>query len=327
MLASLLAAFMLSGLAATEPCRFQGEPETWTRQALESWDQLDRERIRMAHPATPTLILFDQTCVYQFTPSTDGAFTAGGRTYTVAGAPHQGQVEIPGGGSVPARKLSFAAPTGDGGMFFVMGLPALWRADTDEARDPELLAMLVFMHEFAHTQQGDGLGRRIDDLITRGLPEDATDDTLQELWSGDPAYVAAYERERDLLYRAADARDATAARAWLAQARSAMTDRRETFLTEPIWRDADDVFLTFEGSGNWAAWVWLSDPRGGALTPQAATAFVRGSGRWWSQDEGLALMQALDQTTPDWPSLTFGPEGTTGDPLIARALQPSMSSE
>ena len=324
MLSALVAAALLAFQPST--CTFGGEAKEWTRVALNNWERLDRERIGMTNPSTPTLILFDQACTYRFTPNPAGAFQAGGRVYSVEGQPHEGFIDLPNGGQVPARKLSFAAPNDDGAMFFVMGLPALWRADKEEARNPDHLAMLVFMHEFAHTQQGEGLGRRIDSLIARGLPEDANDDTLQETWEDTVGYASSVTVERDLFYQSATAPSQSERLGLLAQAARHMTDRRNAFLTDqPLWREADDIFLTLEGSGNWAAWTWLTDPRGGGLTPEAATAFVRGKGRWWSQDQGLGLMLALDGLIPNWPHLTFGSEGTTADSLLERALQPLSS--
>lgn len=303
-------------------CRFDGEPRNWTAGALEAWDRLDRERLHTPQPVTPRLVLFDQDCVFTLTADANGGFSAGGRTYAVTGQAHGGTVSLPGGGEVPARKLSFAFPTDDGGMNFVMALPAIWRADTAEARDPGRLAMVVFMHEFAHTQQGEGLGRRIDDLVARGLPPEIDDDIVQTRFRDQADYVAAFEAERDLFHAAATAPDVAEARRLLARAAEMMAARRARWLSgdEVLLATADDVFLTLEGSGNWAAWAWLVDPLGGALTPEAATAFVRGGRRFWSQDEGLGVMLALDRLTPDWPARAFGPDGETVDRLIARAL-------
>lgn len=318
---ALLSALLLT---ATVPprCVFDGEPRIWTEQALQAWDRLDRDRIRMKAPTTPTLILFDEACVYRFTPTTAGDFRVGRRTYSVHAENHSGMVDLPGGGQVPARKLSFAAPTQNGGMFFVMSLPPVWRADTAEARDPGRLAMVVFMHEFAHTQQGAGLGGRIDDLIRRGLPESADDDSLQKTWSSVPGYVTTYEHERDLLYGSARAETREARRAKLDEAAVTMESRRETYLADkPLWREADDVFLTFEGTGNWAAWAWLINPEGGAMTREDATEFIRGGRRWWSQDEGLGAMLALDGLMPEWPGLAFGDQGVTVRELIAMSRQ------
>ena len=314
--------FLTAAAPATPPCRFAGEPRAWTAEALASWDRLDRERLRIAEPVTPVITLFDEACAWTLTPDARGDFHVGARRYRATGAAHSGEVSLPDGGTVPARKLAFASPMSDGRMFFIMALPAVWRADHSEPRDWNRLSMVVFMHEFAHTQQAASLGVRIDDLLARGLPEDSDDDVIQDRFGGRPDYPAAYEAERDLFYQAAAATDARMARAGLASAAQAMGARRGRWFRgqDALYAEADDVFLTLEGTGNWAAWMWLTDVRGGRLSPSDATAFVRGGGNRWSQDEGLGIMLAVDRLTPDWPALAFSPRGATADGLIERAL-------
>lgn len=328
MIAALLAALTLSNAspaptASTPPCRFEGEPRAWTTEALAAWDRLDRERLRLARPVTPTITLFDSRCAFAFTPDRRGDFRAGARRYRVRATPHGGWIRLPDGNTVEAGRLAFASPMSNGGMFFIMALPELWRANRTEPRDPRLLSMVVFMHEFAHTQQGEGLGGRIDGLLARGLPQDADDDVVQDRFGPRPGYAAAYAAERDLFYQAAEAHDPEAARTALIAAADRMERRRARFFRdeEALYAEADDVFLTLEGSGNWAAWTWLTHPQGGRLSPDAATAFVRGGGRRWSQDQGLGVMLALERLTPDWPRLAFGPEGATADQLIERAVR------
>ncbi len=323
MISALAASIFLTAAApAPPPCRFAGEPRAWTSQALASWDRLDQERLRIADPVTPVITLFDATCAWTLTPDARGDFRVGARRYRATGAAHSGQVGLPDGGAVPARKLAFASPMSDGRMFFIMALPSVWRADDSEPRDWRRLSMVVFMHEFAHTQQAASLGVRIDDLLARGLPEDSDDDVIQDRFGGQPDYRTAYDGERDLFYRAAAARDAGMARFNLALAAHAMEARREQWFRgeDALYAEADDVFLTLEGTGNWAAWMWLTDPRGGRLSPSDATTFVRGGGAHWSQDEGLGVILAVDRLTPDWPALAFAPRGATADRLIERAL-------
>ena len=320
MIVALAAALTL--VAAPPPCRFEGETRRWTTQALASWDRLDRERLRMARPVTPIITLFDNSCAYTLTPDRRGDFRVGRRSYRTNGVAHDGQVALLDGNTVPAQRLAFASPVSNGDMFFIMALPAVWRADASEPRDADKLAMVVFMHEFAHSQQADGLGDRIDGLIEHGLPQDSDDDVVQDRFGGRPGYEAEYAAERDAFYAAANAESAAEARAGLAEARRLMQARRTRWFTgqEALYAEADDVFLALEGTGNWAAWTWLSDPRGGGLSPNDATTFIRGAGRQWSQDEGLGLMLAIDRLVPGWPALAFGPEAATGDRLMQRAL-------
>jgi hypothetical protein len=322
---SLLSALTLSTASMMEPappCRFAGEVRSWTAQALGAWDRLDRERLRIAEPVTPIITFFDARCAYTLTPDRRGEFRVGLRRYSARASAHPGQVTLPDGASVPATRLAFASPTSDGGMFFIMALPSLWQANGSEPRDWRLLSMVVFMHEFAHTQQGGGLGRQVDDLLTRGLPEDADDDIVQDRFGARPGYEVAYEAERDLFYAAAAASGTETARAGLTQAARRMAERRARWFTgaDTVYAEADDVFLTLEGTGNWAAWTWLTDPRGGRLSPADAKTFVRGGQTQWSQDQGLGIMLALDRVTPDWPAIAFAPRGVTADELIARAL-------
>lgn len=323
MISVLVASFVLAAAPPEPPrCRFAGEPRRWTAEALASWDRLDNERLRIAQPVTPAITLFDQSCAFTLTPDPRGDFRVGARRYRTTGAAHSGEVSLPDGGAVPARKLAFASPMSDGRMFFIMALPAVWRADDSEPRDWSRLSMVVFMHEFAHTQQAASLGVQIDDLLARGLPADSDDDVIQDRFGEQPNYSGAYEGERDLFYRAATAPDAGMTRSNLALAAHAMAARRERWFLGPdaLYAEADDVFLTLEGTGNWAAWMWLTDPRGGRLSPPDATAFVRGRGAQWSQDEGLGIMLAIDRLTPDWPALAFSPRGATADRMIERAL-------
>ncbi|WP_421729202.1 hypothetical protein [Brevundimonas sp.] len=335
---ALAAALMLS--PATKPagpelasalsaqCRFTGEPRQWTAQALDAWARLDRERLRIDNPITPTIALFDQACVYRLTPDRRGDFNAGGRRFRTSAESHTGQVAIPDGSTVPAQRLAFAAPTSEG-MFFIMALPALWRADGAERRDPRLLAIVVFMHEFTHTQQADGLGARVDRLLSLGLPEDANDDIVQDRFAGRPGYQAMWEAERDTLYRAVSAPDAGSARSHLNDGLQQMRERQARWFTGPdaLYAEADDVFLTMEGTGNWSAWAWLTDPRGGRMSSADAIAFVRGGSGHWSQDEGLAIMLAVDRLLPQWPALAFGPRAATAEEMANRAVQPSRSRE
>lgn len=323
MIVALLSALTLSVAPPPPPCRFAGEPRAWTAGALASWDRLDRERLRIGRPVTPVITLFDEACAYTLTPDRRGDFRVGARRYRASAAPHEGQIALPDGGAVPARKLAFASPMSDGRMFFIMALPAVWRADVAEARDWRRLSMVVFMHEFAHTQQAAGLGARIDGLLASGLSEDSDDDVVQDRFGDRPGYRPEWEAERDLFYRAVEAPDAATARDALALAARRMGERRARWFRDEdaIYAEADDVFLTLEGTGNWAAWMWLTDPRGGRLSAADATEFIRGGRNQWSQDQGLGLILALDRLTPDWPALAFGPEAATGDELIARALR------
>jgi hypothetical protein len=70
--------------------------------------------------------------------------------------------------------------------------------------------------------------------------------------------------------------------------------------------EAESIWLTFEGAGQWAAYQWMVHPQGGAVPPaEAMPRFTRG--RWWSQTAGFAIVLALDRLVgPGWKRHAFG---------------------
>lgn len=323
MISAIALALGLSAHPGLPPCRFRGAPRDWSTQALTAWDRLDDTQLKMSRPVTPTVTFFDNRCLYRLVPDRRGDYRVGRRRYRSSAMTHSGDIPLPDGSSIPAGPTAFASPTSDGGMFFIMALPELWQTRASTAAERHRLSMVVFMHEFAHTQQAAGLGHRINSMLKRGLPADATDDVIQQRFAGVPGYTEAWASERDLFYQSANAPDAATARSRLATAAQAMKARRERWFTgtQSVYREADDVFLTLEGTGNWAAWAWLTDRSGADMDPASATAFLRGAGTYWSQDQGLAVTLALSQLIPEWPRLAFGPQGITADMLIAWAIQ------
>jgi hypothetical protein len=162
----------------------------------------------------------------------------------------------------------------------------------------------------------------VDALIRRGLPESVDDDIIQKRFDSLPAFQRAYEAERDLLFEAVDAPSRAAAVDAARRALALADRRRATFLrgANAIYADAEDVFLSMEGMGQWAAYLWLVDPDGGAMRPNEALPFIRRGGRRWSQDEGLALLLVLSRLDPAAPRELFSPTPTTILPLLRRTL-------
>jgi hypothetical protein len=201
--------------------------------------------------------------------------------------------------------------SGPGGrLSLVMALPSIWRTSA-KAADTTMLATAVFMHEFTHTQTSHIAG--IDGLIARGLPDDVNDDVVQTRFAGRDGFADAYMRERDLFFAAAVARDDREARRLAADAFQLLETRRGTFFTgaDAVYADAEDLFLTLEGAGQFAVYQWLVDRRGGGLSAAEALAVTRRDGRQWSQDQGLALFLVLDRLADDAvPRLLGSPERT-----------------
>jgi hypothetical protein len=158
-------------------------------------------------------------------------------------------------------------------------------------------------------------------------PEDLSDDSIQGRFKPSPDYVAAFERERALLFQAADEPDPAKAKLLARQAYASMVARQKRWFTgaEALWKPYDDLFLTMEGIGQWMGYSWLADPKGGGLERADARNKMRGSRKWWSQDEGLALFLVIDRLVPDWPTRAFSQNPALGIDLlkIAAAKSPA----
>jgi hypothetical protein len=307
--------------ATRAPCGFPATDSAWTARALEGWQRASSGSLHAPAIRFPTLVLFDSLCSYTLLPAVrsagDVAFIGAGQPFVLRAAPHSDTIRLPNGETLPASLVSFASRTPNGDMFFVMSLPSIWRASGRS----DTLATAVFMHEFTHTQS-TALGSRIDALIRRGLPEQIDDDVIQKRFDSLPEFRRAYERERDLLFEAARAPTRDLAVRAARRALAAMDARRATFFRGPnaLYADAEDVFLSMEGTGQWAAYLWLTDPQGGAMSAEDALPDIRRGGRRWSQDEGLALLLVLSRLAPDAPREMFGANARTVLPLLRRAL-------
>jgi len=302
-------------------CELGTADSAWTAMALDGWR---RQSSRGLHAPTirfPTLVLFDSLCSHTLVPATrsagDVTFIGAGQPFALRSIAHSDTIRLPNGELQPATLLSFASRMRNGDMFFVMSLPSIWRASGRS----DTLATAVFMHEFTHTQS-PALGSRIDALIRRGLPESIDDDVIQKRFDSLPAFRLAYERERDLLYEAVRAPTRDLAVRAARRALAAIDARRARFLRGPntLYAEAEDVFLSMEGTGQLAAYLWLTDPQGGAMSADAASPFIRRGGRRWSQDEGLALLLILSRLAPEAPREMFGPSARTVLPLLRSAL-------
>jgi hypothetical protein len=180
----------------------------------------------------------------------------------------------------------------------------------------------VLLHEMTHTRQFYFANPALRTLTERyGLPGDIGDDSLQAAFKDNSAYVADYERERDLLYAAALSPSRTEARRLASQALDAVRHRRARWFTQENekWNQLDEVFLTMEGLGQWVIYAWYTDPSGRQLDQASALEAVRRKRNRWTQDEGLALFLVVDRLVPRWQSLAFAAKPATAEQLLALA--------
>lgn len=298
----------------------------WIEKWLAAWDLTSRQILRVPDAPPPEIVLYDSSCVY-----TTSALTAGGLAPVTGpallGMPlpwrvlaHGGSLTLPDSSVVPIQLMSFTNVARGTGPFFVMAAPSYW-AQMTHGQEPGLTG--VFLHEFAHTRQIRGMLDVIGPIdSTWSYAEELDDDAVQKNFGADSVYVAAYLAERDLLYRAADADSLSEVRALAAEALAMMRSRHARWFTgeKTVFAVLDNIFLSLEGSGQWAAYAWLSHPEGGGMDRDAAVKKMLGRRRWWAQDEGLALMLVVDRLLPEWPSLVFGETSTGALDLLERAV-------
>jgi hypothetical protein len=290
-------------------CMLAPEDAAWLSSALARWQQAERDWLELPPALLPTIETADGVCTYRLP---QGDFSR------LQAEPHAGTLHLA-GRDLPLGPVSFA----DGPDRFVMTLPSLWRAaGVDSEAGLERLMTGVLLHEIMHTRQASIAAQAIGAMEqASGLGDELTDDSVQAAFAGDPAYVAAYQAERDLLFAAAAEPDDDSARDMARRALAMMRDRRARWFTgDKAWMsEADDVFLTMEGAGQWLVWRDMSAADGAGLAPAAALAATRRGGRWWTQDEGLALMLALERLLPGWQRHAFREPDWRAANLLARA--------
>jgi hypothetical protein len=304
--AAILSLLVLSAACATtlddrtaDGCAMSAEDAAWREGAFAAWD-LTLERVigAEADGPSPVYVFYDARCVFT---GADGRWRA---------EAHRGEATLPDGGSIPPQVASFAAPFGpDRRVYLAMALPSVWRADgVESALGLESLMTAVFVHEMTHTLQFGAYDPIIDEMSARwGLGEDFTDDAFQDRFRGSPQIAAAIQAESTLLFAAAFTDDDAEARDLARQALASMQARRARLDGGPEagYLEVEDVFLSLEGSAQWAAFRWLTMSEGGGHDARHALPLFRRGGRLWSQDEGLALYLAVDRLLPGWTESAF----------------------
>ncbi|UPT62342.1 MAG: hypothetical protein M0D54_18560 [Hyphomonadaceae bacterium JAD_PAG50586_4] len=322
--AALAASVLVSSGARAEPavCDVSAADRAWIAQALGAWrysaDAITGAKVTQVFDT----VFFDGACVL-VSPNALTAETLDAIIW--AATPHDGEIVLPNGEKMPAGVTSFADAGGDD-AFFVMSTPSLWEAAgvRNDVLGLETMMVAVLLHEGAHLAQADTYGARMSTLVElNDLPEDFSDDTVQYRFGDDVEFETSIARETELLFQAAAAPDRAIARQHAGEALALMRARHarwfvgaDSYLTE-----AEEIWLTLEGAGQWAGYRWLIDPNGGGVSEEIAMAHFARRGRWWSQNEGIALALALDRIAgPRWRRDTFSDGVETLPAMLERAL-------
>ncbi|HEX6178205.1 MAG TPA: hypothetical protein VF057_07590 [Thermoanaerobaculia bacterium] len=320
---SIVTALALCACATAPPppsCALLERDRAWVDRALEAWRFTSREITGIREVPNFQAIFFDGDCVIRSANALTSE-TAAGVTWTAER--NSGSVKLPDGSDIPVGVTSFASGK-DGLTYFVMSTPTVWEAGkVGEGATLERVMVAVLLHEASHVAQVGPYGPRLGSLIKRyQLPDSFNDDTMQKQFQTNKEFEASVKEETKLFLDAALARDDAEARRLAREARRLMKERQARWLVgnDAYFIEAEDIWLTFEGAGQWAAYQWLVHPRGGAQPAEEVTErFIRN--RWWSQTEGFALVMALDRIVgPSWKQHAFGDGARTVLEMLDDAL-------
>lgn len=321
---SALALLASIPLHAAPACQFAPADAAWLEQTVRGWDATRRLILQAPVPASLDAVIFDSACRLE-----SATAMRGGKSRWISQSIPDGVVRV-GAQDIPVGVVS--ATIGDGGgSRFVMSTPSLWAA----ARVPpgtaglEKLMSAVAMHEATHVFQMASYGRKIEALQTEiGLSdEDFNDDAIQARFGSDPDFTASIQRETELLFSAANTADTKEARRLATEARVLMRARaRRYYVGDQAYQArAEPLWLTLEGSGQWAGFRWLQLPtsqNGGGLTADEAMAAFGKRGKSWTQLLGLAMTLSVERLAPvGWKLQLFGEGGATLPDLLDKALQ------
>jgi hypothetical protein len=335
-LLALFALMPLRPLHAATPlrdCRLSSADRAWMIRTIDVWERTSTSELKLPGAPLPWMVFFDAGCAWHVRPAQpipdalknrhllrDRPLALANGRALVSRVDHGGTVVLPDGAEVPARLMTFAGTFGEPRRaFLVMAMPSVWRADprhTDNA-DLERLVRSVFVHEMSHTRQAATFGSRIDAIVTaHKLGNDVDDDMVQRRFDKVDAFRESYERERDLLFSAA----AGHRKEDVVSALAVRKERRERHLSGDLayLGELESIFLDMEGVANWAGY------RASVLDGESdadALRIMRGTKRFWSQEEGLALFLALDAFVPGWQRQVFTEQPASAWDLLASAVR------
>ena len=291
-----------------------------------AWELASKDILHIEGGQPYDVVFFDDRCVYTTSAvAGEGAPPAKGPSFlgkplTWRTKPHNGTITQPNGETMPVQLTSFASGDKKTGPYFVMSAPDYWvqkGLTSKEAFTP------VFLHEFSHVRQVGGF--KVIGEIEDGwkFKDDFDDNVVESHFKSNEEYVKAFNAERDLLFRAADAESKDEVRKLAAEALKMIKARHARWHTgdEAVFTKLDSVWLSLEGSGQWIGYAWLKHPKGGALDAKEAVEKMRGRRRRWSQEEGFALFLVVDRLLPEWPSLVFRQPSMGAVELLERAIQ------
>jgi hypothetical protein len=320
---SLLAA-AAAAAASMAGCSPSLVDRQWMEEARSAWRRQLVRIPELTPPPQVSVILFDERC----RAVSRNALARSG-TVRWQSAAHRGQVLLGDGSRVPPGVMSFAGEGKVGGTF-VMALPSLWEKAGVNGGPLGLrrMTIAVKLHEASHVAQ-TGLMTRVGALVRREkLGQDFNDDSIQKRFGGEAEFAASVKEETRLLFASSAATGDAEARRLAGDALRLMEARRQRWFrgSHRALIEAEDLFLSMEGAGQYVGYSWLIDPAGGAVAPADAMAGFGSRAKWWSQAQGLALVLTVKRLNlPGWRDHLWRRPDLIGSELLRAALATGTS--
>ena len=323
-----LGAGCASARTATPRCHMSGGTGQWLQGSYAAWEQVRTRQLGLPEASPPDLVVFDRWCAYELSTGRSGTIrvAAGTDTLVGEGRPHDGTIRLTNGLTRPVRAEAFAALLpGDSATVLVIALEDVWREDPDyrtSTEDWRALLRRSFVHEMTHARQLPTWTPMLRIAATRAGLADFDDDVIQQVFDTVPGFGRAIGEETALLYEAAAHPSRERQRALATQAIQRMQMRRARVYggEDAPWARVEQILLDIEGAAQWAVWAHVGNST--RLRVDERTSIVRGSGHYWSQEQGLALYLLLDALVPDWPRQMFSANPPSSLDLLVAALAP-----
>lgn len=300
-----------------QPAQLNAEID-WLYDWFEAWKLISKGEFEIGKAKPPEMLFFDDKYVYtnSKTSAPNGQKIKGPTLYEKEivwyKQSHNDSITIPDGQKVPIQIMTFAAPSEKAEVesFFVMAAPSFWKNAGIDSEEVGLKNMLigVFLHEFAHTRQMNGIGAKITDYEKKHKFDFVvSDDIIQDYFSDDSLYVQLFREQTEAVYKLLNKPTKEIQKAEIAEILQKFALRQQKFLTpkKEILPEMDRIFLTMEGVGQYAMVTWLTHRDGGGFSEQVAIKATRRGKSWWSQEEGLALVLLYKKIAqqPNWKSM------------------------
>lgn len=305
-------------------CALPPADSVWLTRAMSQWRQIGEPLLRIEPRPFPPLILFDTECAYHVNPV---------ERWNVTAAVHAGTIRLPNGRAIRPVGVGITSPTaGDTGVFLAIALPAAWRADprygASETRAGwERYLVGAFAHEMTHARMLPYLLPRLRVLEAAIYPDTVEDNAIQNRFGHDRSFAQSVQTETDLLYHAATAPSASMRTQYVRTALALMRERWDRYYVGDLsrWSELEQVFLDLEGIAQWVAFhVRWGGETGASRSPGSLFDRLlrrfRDNREFWSEDQGLLLIVALDGLVPEWQRQLLAPNAPTAYELLSRAV-------